>query len=260
MIKVLLSGAAAASALLAWSPATAAPGRPEAPAWVIVPGAETCRAELEFAGASGAVVPAALVSDGVQTDLVFARPDTPEQAFLPIRIDHKPYANLVMRQGDGRSAMQLSPETLAALRKGAALQISWLAQEPVQIGLAGSDQALTDLGVCGAQVAERFRAREAARREAQARAEAEARARAVADEQLAAAKAQKAAAEAEADRAAAEAERLRAEAQRARQRVEQQARADAYSYAPAYASPDPRELDYPPPSYPRYVPPPYRRW
>ena len=239
MIKVLLSGAAAASALLAWSPATAAPGRPEAPAWVIVPGAETCRAELEFAGASGAVVPAALVSDGVQTDLVFARPDTPEQAFLPIRIDHKPYANLVMRQGDGRSAMQLSPETLAALRKGAALQISWLAQEPVQIGLAGSDQALTDLGVCGAQVAERFRAREAARREAQARAEAEA------------------------DRAAAEAERLRAEAQRARQRVEQQARADAYSYAPAYAPPeedDPRELDYPPRSYPRYVPPPYRRW
>ena len=64
MIKVLLAGAAAA--LLTTSAAAAAP----APAaWVVQPGAEDCRTELELAGASGATVSAALVSDGERVEL-----------------------------------------------------------------------------------------------------------------------------------------------------------------------------------------------
>jgi hypothetical protein len=267
VIKVLLAGAATV-ALLTSQAAAAPAARPEAPAWVIAPGADGCRTELELAGGGGVTVEAALVSNGEDVDLVFAKADAPERAFLPIRIDHKPFANLVMRQSDGKTAaMRLSAETLGALRKGGVLQIGWLAEAPVQVGLAGSEQALADLRTCGAQVAQRFHDREAERRTAQERAAAQARAQALADEQLAAVKAQKEAAEAETQRNAAEAERLRAAAEADRQRAqsaaEQQAQADSYPYrrAGAYTD-DPRDDDYyPPDPYQSYQPPrPYRGW
>lgn len=261
MIKALLSGAAAA--LLATSAAVAA-AAPAPPAWVVQPGAADCRIELELVGASGAISPATLVSDGERVELTFARPDGPEQAFLPIRVDQKPFANLVLRQtDDGSSAMALSAESLAALRKGSVLQIGWLADEPVQMGLQGSDQGLADLRTCGAQVAQRARAEAAARDEARARADAEARAQALANEQLAAAKAQKAAAEAAADRDAAEAERLRAAADAERQRVQAEAQARELARQQAEAQPYPyaRVRDYPEdPRYGDYAPAPYDRY
>ncbi|CAN7218641.1 hypothetical protein LJR219_000733 [Phenylobacterium sp. LjRoot219] len=268
MIKALLWGAGAA--LLTVSAAVAA--APAPPAWVVQPGAETCRTELELVGLSGNTVSAALISDGAQVELTFARADAPERAFLPIRVDHKPFANLVLRQADGRTAIQLSADSLAALRKGATLQIGWLADEPVQMGLKGSEQGLADLRTCGAQVAARFRAQQAARQDARARDEAEARAEALADEQMAAAKAQKAAAEAAAERDAAEAERLHAAADAARQRAQaeaerarQQAEADSYPYARVRVyREDPRYRDDPPEPYDRYErydpPARYSRW
>jgi hypothetical protein len=272
VIKALVSGAAA-TALLASSAAAAA--RSEAPAWVVTPATDSCRTELELTGMSGVTVPVALVSDGDTVDLVFAKPDAPERAFLPVRVDHKPFPNLVLRQGDGkRAAMQLSAETLAALRKGAALQISWLAQEPVQTSLAGSDQGLSDLRTCGAQVAQRFHDQQAAEREAQARADAESRAKALADEQLAAAKAQKDAAEAEAQRSTAEAEHLRAQAEAERRRAQAEADAaarDRDDEEQAQAEQDrnyqrPRGYSggqggyYPQDPYAYYPPQPYRGW
>jgi hypothetical protein len=267
VIKVLLSGAAAVALLTSQAAAASVAVRLEAPAWVIAPGTDRCRTELELTGVSGAAVPAAFVSDGQDVDLVFSKADAPEQAFLPIRVDHKPFANLVMRQADGRTAtMQLSAETLAALRKGAALQIGWLADEPVQVGLAGSEQALADLRTCGAQVAQRFHDQQAARADAQARADADARAQTLADEQLAAAKAQKTAAQAETRRNAAETERLRAAAevdrQRAQREADEQAESDSYPYARVRDYPaDPRDSYYPPNPYQSYQPPAlYRRW
>jgi len=272
VIKVLLVGAASAVLLASQAAAATAAHRPEAPAWVIAPGADNCRTELELTGVSGVSVPAALVSNGQDVDLVVAKADAPERAFLPIRIDHKPFANLMMRQAGGKTAaIRLSAETLAALRKGGALQIGWLADEPVQIGLAGSEQALADLKTCGAQVAQRFHDQQAAREAAQSRAAADARAQALADEQLAVVKAQKEAAEAEAQRNAAEAERLqaaadadrqRAPAVAARQQAEQQAQADSYPYQRARDySDDQRDSYYSPDPYPAYQPPsPYRRW
>ena len=260
MINAFWSGIAAAALL---GSAAAAATRAEAPAWVIVPGADSCRTEIELTGASGRIFPAAFSSDGERVDLAFAKADAPHQAFLPIRIDHKPYSNLVLRQGEsGSAAVRLSAESLAALRKGGALQIGWLADEPVEVGLAGSDQALTDLKTCGAQVAEQFRAEAAERREAAARAEAEARAKAIADEQLAAAKAQKAAAEAERARAAAETERLRAETESLRERAQEQARSEAYPYARGDADTyEPPRYGYPADPYAgRYEPSPYDRW
>jgi len=267
VIKVLLAGATAA---LLTSPAAAATApRPEAPAWVIAPGTDGCRTDLELTGAGGAAVAAALVSNGADVDLVFAKADAPERAFLPIRIDHKPFANLVMREADGKTAaMRLSTETLSALGKGGVLQIGWLADAPVQVGLAGSEQALADLRICGAQVSQRFRDREVARQAAQDRADAQARAQALADEQLAAVKAQKEAAEAETQRSAAETERLRAAAEAERQRTqaaaEQQAQAESYPYRRAGTYPDdPRDdyAPYPDQNYQPYQPQyPYRRW
>ena len=277
MIKALLSGAAAA-ALLATSAAATPPraqpaARGDAPAWVVTPAADTCRTELELTGASGASAEAALVSDGDKVELVFARPEAPERAFLPIRIDHKPFANLVLRQADGKTAaVELSPDTLAALRKGGALQISWLADEPLQTSLTGSEQGLADLRTCGVQVAQRYRAQQAAQSDAQARAEADARSKRLADEQFAVAQAQKEAAEAEAQRSAAEAEHLRAQteadrrraeaeadADAARERADEQAEAQAYPYARARAYGDPRYGYDQQGGY--YGPPaPYRGW
>jgi hypothetical protein len=275
VIKAVFAGAAAAALLTA--PAAAAPApRPEAPAWVIAPGTDNCRTELELTGGDGVVVSAALVSDGQDVDLVFAKADAPERAFLPIRVDHRPFANLVMRDADGKSAaMRLCADTLTALRKGGVLQIGWLADAPVQVGLAGSDLALTDLQTCGAQVAQRFHDQQAAQQAAKERADAEARAQALADEQLATVKAQKEAAEAETRRSAAEADRLRAAAEAERRRAqaeaEQQAQADSYPYRRAGAypddprdgyAPDPYQNDQPYQQYAPYQQPQYpdRRW
>ena len=269
MIK-LFPAAALASALLC--PAAALAGRAEAPAWIVTPASDSCRTELELVGASGRVVAAALVSDGRGVQLVFDKPDAPERAFLPIRIDRRPYSNLVLRQAGGRAAVvQLGPETVAALRKGSLLQIGWLSGEPAETRLTGSEQGVADLKACGAQVAARLHEQQAAERETQARNDAEARARALSEEQLAAAKAQTAAAEAEARRSEAEAARLQAaaeadrarvqaEADAARQRAEDQARSEAWPYARAGGYADPRN-DYPQDSY-GYEPPssPYRRW
>jgi hypothetical protein len=211
---------------------------------------------------------------------MYPKADAPERAFLPIRIDHRPYANLVLRRADGRgAAMQLSAETVAALRRGGVLQIGWLVDEPVQARLTGSDQGLTDLKVCGAQVAARFRAQQSAERDAKLRADADARAQALSDEQLAAAKAQREAAEAEAQRTAAQTEQLQAQAEadraraqaqaqaqaeaeaEARQRAEDDARSDSYPYARAGEYSDPRGGYYPADPYRNYDPPnPYGRW
>jgi DNA segregation ATPase FtsK/SpoIIIE-like protein len=270
LIKALLAGAAGV-AFCAVATAGAAATRPEPPAWVITPEADGCRTELELTGASGAVVPVSLVSDGEAVDLVYARPESPERAFLPIRVDHRPFANLALRRADGKSAaMRLSPETLAALRKGGALQIGWLADEPVQATLAGSEQALADLKTCGAQAAVRFRDQQAAERETRARLDADTRAKAIADEQLAAAEAQRNTAEAERLRASAEAERQRsqAEAETARREAAQQARIESYDYPRSgYPEPGPAvDADpYGPPydprdPYPAAAPGPYRRW
>jgi len=270
--KLLLCGVAAAVLLTAQG-VLAAP-RGDAPAWIVTPAADSCRTDLELTGASGAISPVTLVSDGEGFELLYAKADAPERAFLPLRVDHKAFPNLVLRLSDGRAAMQLSSETVAALRKGGVLQIGWLGEEPLQTRLSGSEQGLSDLKVCGAQVAARYRQQQVAQRETQARAEAEARAQAISAEQIAAAKAQKDAAEAEARRNAAEADRLQAaadaerarvqaEAEAARQRAEEAARAEAYPYARAgggYA--DPQGGYEPPDPYGPYdpPPPPYRRW
>jgi len=255
-----VSGAAAA--LLTTSAAAAA--GPAPPAWVVQPDAQDCRTEVELVGASGATISATLLSDGDRVELIFPRADAPERAFLPIRVDQKPFANLVLRQDDGQTAaMQLSPESLAALGKGSVLQIGWLGDEPVQVGLRGSEQGLADLRTCGAQVAQRARALAAETEASRARKEAEDRAQALADEQLAAVKAQKAAAEAAAERDAAEAERLRVAADGERQRAQaeaerarQQAQAPGYPYARVRDYPeDAGYSEYPPAPYDRYDPP-----
>jgi hypothetical protein len=271
----MLAGVASGAVLSCCAATATAAHRAEAPAWVVTPATDSCRTELELTGSSGAVAPVALVSDGDGVELVFEKADAPERAFLPIRVDHKPYANLVMRQADGRTAaMQLSADTLTALKKGGSLQISWLADEPVEATLTGSDQALSDLRTCGAQVSERFHEQQTAQRDAQSRADSEARAKELADEQLAAAKAQKAAAEAEAQRSAAEAEHLRLQTDSDRQRAQaeaeaeryadQQAEADAYPYprVRGYQSPRYGYAPQAPPPYPPYdgPPQPYRGW
>jgi hypothetical protein len=272
VVKLYLSGALA-GALLTASAATAAV-HGEAPAWLVTPAYDVCRTEIDLVGASGGITPVSLVSDGETFQLMYPKADAPERAFLPIRIDHRPFANLVLRQANGRgAAMLLSPETVAALRKGGVLQIGWLVDEPVQARLTGSEQGLNDLKVCGAQVAARLRTQQAAAREAKLRADADARARAVTNEQLAAAKAQREVAEAEAQRTAAETERLQAqaaadraralaEAEAVRQRAEDDARTDSYPYARAGAYPDPRAAGYYPDDPYRYYDPPtpYGRW
>jgi hypothetical protein len=189
----------------------------EASAWAITPEDGACHTDLELVARSGAVAPVALVSDGEHVMLRFTREGVPSQAFLPIRVDQKPFANLVQRTGDeGLAVMDLSGETLSALRHGKTLQIAWLSDEAVSASLAGAAQGIADLKTCGAQVASQHRAREAGLEAQRARAEADARAQAVADEQLAAARAQTAAAEAMRQRAAAEAEEMSAQAEQDR--------------------------------------------
>ncbi len=222
MIKFLVSGLApallASAALASGAMAAPAPVLGDAPSWIITPTADACHTEIDLLGRSGAMARVSLVSDGQHVGLVFTKDSAPERAFLPLRVNLKPYANLVLRTGGGKSAeMILSDETLAAIRKGGTLQIGWLADEPVGAPLAGSGEGLANLKTCGAQVAAEHRALLSARAQAQAAAEADQRAKAVADEQLALVAAQRAAAEAERDRqqAAAQAETLRAQREQA---------------------------------------------
>jgi hypothetical protein len=186
----------------------------EASAWAITPEDAACHTELDLVARSGAVAPIALISDGDHVSLRFAKEGVPSQAFLPIRVDGKPYANLVQRVGDeGLALMNLSDETLAALRHGKTLQVAWLAEEAVSASLSGAGQGIADLKTCGGQVAGQHRTRLAALEAQRARTDAEARAKAVSDEQLATARAQTAAAEAQRQRVAADAQLASAQAE-----------------------------------------------
>jgi hypothetical protein len=186
----------------------------EASAWAITPEDAACHTDLDLVARSGAVAPIALISDGEHVALRFAKEGVPGQAFLPIRVDGKAYANLVQRTGEeGVALMNLSDETLTALRHGKTLQVAWLSDEAVSASLAGAGQGIADLKICGAQVAGQHRFREAELDAQRARRQAEARAQAVADEQLATARAQTAAAEAEHLRLQAEAQRATAQAE-----------------------------------------------
>ncbi|HEY0436764.1 MAG TPA: hypothetical protein VGC92_08995 [Phenylobacterium sp.] len=194
----------------------------QAPAWAIAPEDGACHTDLELTGRSGAVAPVTLVSDGEHVLLRFAKAGAPAEAFLPIRIDQRPYANLIQRTGEeGLAVMRLSEETLGALKHGKTLQIAWLSEEAVSGSLAGAAQGIADLRTCGAQVAAQLRTREAELEAQRTRAAAEGRAKALADEQLAAARAQTAAAQAERDHLAAETRKATAEAQALAAQAEQ---------------------------------------
>ena len=217
----------------------------DAAAWAISPEDAACHTDLELVARSGAVAPIALISDGDRVALRFAKEGVPSRAFLPIRVDGKAFANLVQRTGEeGVAIMNLSDETLNAMRHGKTLQVAWLSEEAVSASLSGASQGIADLRTCGAQVAGEHRVREAELDAQRARAMTDARAKAVADEQLATARAQTAAAEAERRRAAAEAERASAQAEElAAQAVQQRAMAEQarqrafaqqrYDYGPA---------------------------
>ena len=200
------------SAGLASGESAAAAGL-EAPAWAIAPEDGACHTDLELVSRSGAVSPVSLVSDGQHVDLRFAKEGVAAQAFLPIRIDQRPFSNLVQRTGEeGVAVMSLSDETVAALRRGKTLGVAWLADEAVSGSVAGAAQGIADLKTCGAQVSAQRRAREADLEAQRARQAQEARAKALSDEQLAAVQAQRAAADAERERLAAETRKANAEA------------------------------------------------
>lgn len=231
-----------------------------AAAWAITPDDSICHTELELVSHSGAIAPIAFVSDGDHVAMRFTKAGVPSEAFLPIRVDGKPFANLVQREGDeGLALMNLSDETLAALRRGKTLQIAWLSDEAVSASLAGAGQGFVDLRSCGAQVMGQRRARDAQAEADRLRQQAEARSRAVADEQLKTARAQTAAAEAERDRVAAEAQRVRAQADQlaaqadeARQRLAEQQRQAAAQQAYYGYYPPAQQAPQQPYYYPRY--------
>jgi hypothetical protein len=236
----------------------------EASAWAIMPEDGACHTDFELVSRSGAVAPVSLISDGQHVALRFTRQGVPSQAFLPIRIDQKPFANLVQRTGEeGLAVMGLSDETLAAMRHGKTLQIAWLSDEAVSASLAGAGQGIADLKTCGAQVAGQHRVREAELDAQRARAQAEA----VADEQLATARAQGAAAEAVRQRATAEAEQLAAQAEQQRAMADaerQRARAEqdrqrAITAQQQYYYPDRGPPAQPPPAPWGYYRPYYPR-
>jgi hypothetical protein len=233
----------------------------EALAWAITPEDAGCHTDFELIARSGAVAPVALISDGEHVALRFTKEGVPSQAFLPIRIDQRPFANLVQRTGEeGLAVMGLSEETLNAMRHGKVLQIAWLSDEAVSASLAGAGQGIADLKICGAQVAGQHRIREAELEAQRVRAEADARAQAVADEQLATARAQTAAAEAVRQRAVAETQQLAAQAEQQRAVAEQQDRARTFPAQQQYyyyqdrsppARPPPAPWGYYQPYYPR---------
>lgn len=270
-VGVFLSGVAAAVAGPMAAAAAGYGGYPAgglgAAAWAITPEDSVCHTELELVSRSGAIAPVAFVSDGEHVELRFTKAGVPGEAFLPIRVDGKPYANLVQREGDeGLALMNLSDETLGALRRGKTLQIAWLSDEAVSTSLAGAGQGFADLRSCGAQAMGQRRARDAQAEADRLRQLSETRARAVADEQLRAAKAQTAAAEAERDRVAAEAlktkaqaDQMAAQAEEARQRtIAEQQRQQAIAaqqayYGGGYYPPAQQAQQQPAPYYyPRY--------
>ncbi len=246
MIRSIVGGAAvaallSAAALAAPTPRTA--GKMAVSPWVVSPGENGCQTTLDLTSRSGAVNPVTLSSDGQLISLRFVKDDLPARAFLPIRIDRARFSNLMIRGADGAGELVLSEETLAAMRKGAILDIIWLGEEPLSVPLAGSEQGIVDLRVCGAQTASRYREQTAARQAAQERAEADARARSLNEAQLAAVRAQVAAAEAQRRQLEESADRQRqieaANRERAyresRDLAYQEARREAYEQEQVYA-------------------------
>jgi hypothetical protein len=223
---------------------------------VVSPTDTGCRVELELVGRSGAITPVSLISDGQLVSLRFFKEDLPARAFLPIRIDKARFSNLMLRGDGGAGELVLSEETEAAMKKGGTLGVAWLSEEPLTAPLAGSEQGLSDLRVCGAQTASRQRERAAAEQAARDRAEAEARAKALNDAQLAAVQAQTAAAEAQRRQVEEAAERQRrleaAQAERtyaeARQRAYEEERRRTY------------QGQYDDEDDPRWAPPPRPAW
>ena len=208
----------------------------ETASWAISPEDAACHTDLELVSRSGAVAPIALISDGEHMALRFAKEGVAARAFLPIRVDGRPFSNLVQRTGEeGVAVMNLSDETLAAMRRGKTLQVAWLADEAVSGSLAGAGQGLADLKTCGAQVAGQHRAREADIDAQRVRAQSDARVKAMADEQLATARAQTAAAEAERQRVTAEARRANAQAEALTAQAAQQRALAAAEQRQAYA-------------------------
>ncbi|MBU2151621.1 MAG: hypothetical protein KKE02_11425, partial [Alphaproteobacteria bacterium] len=162
MIKSIIGGAAAAALLSGPAGAAVPAPRPQSFAWVVSPTDTGCRVELELVGRSGGITPVSLISDGQLVSLRFFKDDLPARAFLPIRIDKARFSNLMLR-GDGAAGeLVLSEETESAMRKGGTLGVAWLSEEPLTASLAGSEQGLSDLRVCGAQTAGRHRERAAA--------------------------------------------------------------------------------------------------
>ncbi|WP_374471312.1 hypothetical protein [Phenylobacterium sp.] len=257
MIRILPTAAAATAAVLAGSALAAPPTPLPSIAWVISPADGGCRTDLELTGRSGAVSPVQLVSDGERLTLRFARDSLPEQAFLALRIDQKRYSNLMTRTADPAvGEIAISPETEAALRKGSTLDIAWLGLEPVGASLAGSEQGVTDLRVCGAQAAARHRAQKEVQAAEQRRAAEESHRKALADAELQAARAQAAAAEAEARRLADEAEERRALEDARRQQAAYAAQRQAFEEAEQRR----RAWEYEEPGYYRPAPPPPYGW
>lgn len=237
MIKSIIAGAATAALLSGSALAAPASKYPSSSlAWVVSPTETGCRADLELKARSGAITPVSLISDGQLISLRFFKADLPARAFLPIRVDKRPFSNLMLRGADGAGELVLSEETEAALRKGSTLGVAWLSEEPLQASLGGSEQGLVDLRICGAQTATRHRDRAAAAEAARERDRVEARAKAVTDAQLVAIKAQTAAAEAQRRTVEEAAERQRsADAQAAAERQRQTAQAAQESQDRAYA-------------------------
>jgi hypothetical protein len=242
VFKFLLPGAAAA-ALIAGA-AHAAPAPSPVFTWIVTPDEDSCHTDIELIGKQGGEPQIiSLASDGEHVVLRFSKEDMPKKAFLAIDVDKKPYSNLLTRMENPKVAtMTLSEETLAALRRGGTLLIAWLTDQPMSASLAGSEQGLNDLKVCGAQVSAQYRANLAAKQEAQARADADARAKQLADEQLAAVRAQKEAAQAEAAKAEEETKRQQAQTDLIRQ--QQQAETDRQRQAQAQAQADQERQDY----------------
>lgn len=258
MIRQIIGGAVAAALLS--GPVLAAAARPSPAnstlAWVVNPTDSGCRVDLELVGRSGAITPISLISDGQLISLRFFKSDLPTRAFLPIRIDKARFSNLMLRGEGGAGELVLSEETEAAMRKGGTLGVAWLSEEPLTVSLAGSEQGLGDLKVCGAQTASRHRERLAADRAARDRAEAEARAKALNDAQLAAVQAQTAAADAQRRQVEETAERQRRAEAAATERAYAEARQRAYEQERGRAYQGQYEED----DEPRWAPPPRPVW
>ena len=253
MIRSIIGGAAAAA--LFYTPVSAAVRTP-ALSWVVSPSDSGCEAQLELASRSGGVTPVRLTSDGEIISLRFFKDDLPARAFLPLRIDQARFSNLMLRSPDGSGELVLSEETEAAMRRGSALGVAWLAEEPLMASLAGSERGLADLRVCGAQASSRHRDQVNAELAARDRAAADARARALSEAQLAAVQAQTAAAEAQRRQVEETAERQRRAEAAATERAYMEARQRAYedqrrAYERRYEEYEDERWAPPPQTWPR---------